>query len=166
MIDKINLWLGRLCAVVAGVALVLMTLVAFVDSIGRKLSHPLHGAEEYVTFTLPIFFFAAIPLVVQANGHIRVGLLTELYNARARHIEKYVTAVLELAALGGFAWMMFDQADRLARFGTLSVHFLMPIAPWVYAAAVLTLIAVIFMLSSVWTLFHGRELQSTHDRPE
>lgn len=166
MIDKINLWLGRLCAVVAGAALVLMTLVAFIDSIGRKFSHPLHGAEEYVTFTLLIFFFAALPMAVQANGHIRVGLLSDLYGPRLRAIEKYVTAVVELLALAALTWMIFDQADRLARFGTLSVHFLMPIAPWVYAAAILTLLAFLFMLVNLWNLFQGRQLHSSHDRPE
>ncbi|KRA47205.1 TRAP transporter small permease [Devosia sp. Root635] len=166
MIDRMNLWLARLCAIVAGTALVIMMLVAFVDSVGRKLNHPLHGAEEYVTFTLLTFFFAAIPLVVQSNGHIRVGLFTDAYAPALKQAEKYFTAVVELLCLAGLTWMIFDQADRLARFGTLSVHFLMPVAPWVYAAAILTLTALVFMAFNVWNIFHGRDPQPSHDRPE
>lgn len=157
MIDKISTWLGRLTASVAGTALVLMMLAAFVDSIGRKFNRPLDGAEEYVSFMLLIFFFASVPLVIRDDSHIRVGLLVDLYKGSLIRIEKVLTAVFELAALVIFVWMIFDQADRLARFGTLSVHFLMPVAPWVYASAVLGLVGVWFMALTVWDTLRGKD---------
>lgn len=168
MIDKINLWLARLSSLVAGVAIVLMTVVAFVDVIGRKLNHPLDGAEEYVSLMLLVFFFAALPLVVRDDSHIRVGLLSDLYGSLATRIEKYFTAVVELLSLGVLTYMIFDQADRLARFGTLSVHFLLPMAPWVLVAALFTAVATWFMAQVTATILRGREVQSPshHDKAE
>ena len=168
MIDKINLWLARLSSLVAGIAIVLMTIVAFVDVIGRKLNHPLDGAEEYVSLMLLIFFFAALPLVVRDDSHIRVGLLSDLYRPLAIRIEKYFTCLVELLSLGVLTYMIFDQADRLARFGTLSVHFLLPMAPWVLLAAIFTAIATWFMAQVALDVLRGREVQSSshHDKAE
>ncbi|RWR11006.1 TRAP transporter small permease [Paenirhodobacter populi] len=146
MIAKINLWIIRICTTIAGIALVFMGAIAFVDSIGRPLGHPLPGASEYVSFALMIFFFAALPVVVRDDAHIRVGLFSDLYRPRLMRIERYFTALLETAAFAAFAWMMFDQAARLERFGTLSVFFEIPMAPWVMAAGVFTVVATWFAL--------------------
>lgn len=166
MINTISKWLGRLTASIAGTALVLMMLTAFVDSIGRKFNRPLDGAEEYVSFMLMIFFFASVPLVVRDDSHIRVGLLADLYKGSLVRIEKMVTVVFELAALCVFVWMIFDQADRLARFGTLTVHFLMPVAPWVYASACLGLVAVWFMVLTVIDVLRGKTIEGKAHQEE
>lgn len=157
MIKHIDLWLGRFCLAVSGCAIVAMALVAFADSIGRKLSHPLYGASEYVTFALLIFFFSAVPLVVRDNSHIRVGLFADLYKARLSRIEAFFTGILEVAALGAFSWMIFDQADRLDRFGTLSPFFELPMAPLVFAAALFCLIAIWFAAHNVWIVHQDHQ---------
>lgn len=135
MFQTFNRWLAWICAAVSGLALILMTLVSFVDSIGRQIGSPLPGAGEYVTFALLIFFFAAMPIVMRDDAHIRVGLFSDLYKPRLTRIERRFTGLFEVFATGAFGWMMFDQANRLDRFGTLSVYFETPMAPWTHAAA-------------------------------
>jgi TRAP-type C4-dicarboxylate transport system permease small subunit len=166
MINTVSKWLGRLSASVAGTALVLMMLAAFVDSVGRKFNRPLDGAEEYVSYLLLIFFFASLPLVVRDDSHIRVGLLADLYKGSLIRIERVVTAVCELACLGVFVWMIFDQADRLSRFGTLTVHFLWPVAPWVYVSACMALVAMWFMALTVIDVLRGKVAETKSHEEE
>ncbi|MDS9469889.1 TRAP transporter small permease [Paracoccus sp. MBLB3053] len=146
MFHNFNRWLGGICAAISGLALILMALVAFIDSIGRQIGKPLPGAGEYVTFALMIFFFAAMPLVIRDDAHIRVGLFSDLYKPRLTRIERRFTGFFEIVAMAAFGWMMFDQANRLDRFGTLSVYFEVPMAPWIYAAAGFCVVATWFAI--------------------
>lgn len=155
MIDKINRWLMALIRVVSGVAFLFMMGVAFVDSIGSWFHHPLIGVYEYVEIALMLLFFSSLALVVREDSQIRVGLLAELYKPRLARIEKYFTAVCEIIALAVLCWMVFDQAGRLARFGTVSTYFGHPMAPWVYGAAALTLVALWFGIQQLWEVRSG-----------
>lgn len=144
MINKITRFLGVVCTIVSGSAFVFMAGIAFVDSIGRQLNHPLLGASEYVELALLIFFFASIPIVFRDDEHIRVGLFTDLYKPKLARLEHRFTGILEVLGLVGFAYLIFDQANRLDRFGTLTSHFRIPMAPWVYVAFVMCVIAIWF----------------------
>ncbi|NVO25557.1 TRAP transporter small permease [Donghicola mangrovi] len=165
MIKTIDLWLGRFCLAVAGLSISAMALVAFVDSIGRKFDMPLYGGSEYVIFALLTFFFSALPLVVRDNSHIRVGLFADLYKARLSRIEALFTGTLEVLALCAFTYMIFDQANRLERFGTLSVYFELPMAPLVYMASLFCLIAIWFASHNVW-LMHSDATLRPHAIPD
>lgn len=149
MIRTVNRFFELLSRVVSGASIMLMMAVAFVDSIGRPLSLPLPGGNEYVSFLLLVFFFSSLPLAVIGNSHIRVGFLADFYSGGMNRAERRVTAVLEVMALAVLAWMIFDQALRLQRFGTQSVYFEWPIAPFVFVACVFTCIALWFAFQSL-----------------
>ncbi|MEF2070718.1 TRAP transporter small permease [Consotaella aegiceratis] len=156
---------GVVCAIISGVAIVFMASVAFVDSIGRELNHPLQGGDEYVSFALLVFFFASLPLVVRDDAHIRVGLFAELYKRRLATMERVFTGVVEALALCVFTWMLFDQASRLNRFGTLTVFFQMPVAPWVFLGSVLSLVATWFAFRDLW-MTHVGPIPRPHAIPD
>lgn len=155
MIETINRWLLFAIKLVSGVAFAFMTGVAFVDSIGSMFNKPLIGIYEYVEIALMLLFFSSIALVVKEDSHIRVGLLADLYGPRLARIERYFTAVLEVVLLAALCWMIFDQASRLARFGTVSTYFRMPMAPWVFAAAVLCSLSLWFAILGLWKFRKG-----------
>lgn len=144
MVDRINRFLGLLSLVISGGAFFFMTTLAFVDAIGRQLRHPVLGASEYVSLALITFFFGSLALVVRDDSQIRVGLLVETYKPRLAAIERYVTGILETLVLIGLTYMIFDQASRLSRFGTVTHFWKIPVAPWIFAAALMCLIAVWF----------------------
>ncbi|MBK1796098.1 TRAP transporter small permease subunit [Devosia sp. WQ 349] len=146
MIDKINHWLIILLKVVSGSAIVFMALIAFVDAGGRQLHMPILGAYEFVKLALMLFFFASIGLVVRDDSQIRVGLMAELYKPLAAKIEGRITLVVEVIAMAGLSWMIFDQASRLTRFGTVSSFFHFPMGPWVFLGALMTLVGVWFAI--------------------
>jgi TRAP-type C4-dicarboxylate transport system permease small subunit len=150
MLDRIDRALGVICQTISGIAFCFMALVAFADSIGRMLNHPLLGANEYVMFALILFFFATLPLIVRDDEQIRIGLLAELYKPKLSRLESLFTKLGEIAALLLITAMMFDQANRLDRFDTESSFYKVPMAPWVYVAAVLSVVAVWFGLRNLW----------------
>lgn len=146
MLDRIDRTIGVLCQIVSGVAFCFMALIAFVDSIGRMFDNPLLGASEYVEFALLIFFASSLAFVVRDDANIKIGLFADLYKPRLTRIEGFLTNVGELLALIALSYMLYDQAARLARFSTLSAFFKIPMAPWIFLAAALTLTAVWFAL--------------------
>jgi len=152
MVDRINRFLSLVSLVISGGAFFFMTAIAFVDAIGRQFRHPVLGASEYVSLALVTFFFASLALVVRDDSQIRVGLLVEMYSPRLAAIERYVTAIFETLVLVGLAYMIFDQASRLGRFGTLTYFLKIPVAPWIFAAAIMCLIAVWFGVQNLISL--------------
>lgn len=165
MLHQIDRILLALCRIVSATAFVFMAVIAFVDSIGRMVSMPLLGATEYVQLALLVFFFASITLVVEGNAHIRVGLFADLYKGRLARLERYATGVAECLAMGLLTWMIWDQADRLARFGTLSAYFKIPLAPWIYAAACLSGVAMWFAVRRLWAV-HAEMQPRPHAIPD
>jgi TRAP-type C4-dicarboxylate transport system permease small subunit len=116
-------------------------------------NHPLLGTDEYVELAMLIFFFAGTAVVVRDQAYIRVGFLCETFGPRLQRFEVRVTAILETLALCFFCWMILDQADRLARFGTQTVYLHIPLAPFAYVAAAMGIVSVWFALqNSVRTL--------------
>lgn len=149
MLQKIDRVIALLCQMVSGAAFCFMALVAFVDSIGRMMNRPLMGASEYVELALLLFFFASLVFVVRDDSHIRIGLFADLYKPRLAKLEAVFTNLGELAALGLLSYMLWDQASRLERFGTLTSYFKIPFAPFVFAVTVLSLAAIWFSLRHI-----------------
>lgn len=142
MFDTINRWLIRICQVVSGISFCFMALVAFADSFSRKTSHPLLGGSEYVEFALIIFFFSSLGMMVKDDEQIRVGLFSDLYKPKLKKMERIFTGFCEIIALCVLCYLMFDQASRLDRFGTVSTYLGVPWAPFVYIAAAISVIAI------------------------
>lgn len=149
MLAHIDRTVGLICQVVSGVAICFMTLIAFVDSIGRMLNQPFLGASEYVQFALLLFFFSSLALVVRDDSHIRIGLFSDLYKPKLTRWESLFTNIGELLALLLLSHMMYDQASRLERFRTLTSYFKVPVAPFLFIATALSLAAIWFAVRTL-----------------
>ena len=138
--------IDKICAVISGTCLTGLIAVNFADSIGRQIGNPVIGAQEIGSFLLCIFFFSSLPILVRENGHIRVGLVTELYGQFLKRVERIWSFLFELGATGLLLYLLYDFAGRQARIGQVSAHFQFKVAPFIYIAAALTLLAVIFVI--------------------
>lgn len=165
MVDRINRFLSLVSLVISGGAFFFMTVIAFVDAIGRQFRHPVLGASEYVSLALITFFFGSLALVVRDDSQIRVGLLVDFYKPRLAIIERYFTAVVETIVLVGLTYMIFDQASRLARFGTVTYFWKIPVAPWLFASAIMCLVAVWFGIQNLINV-RQQATPPAHSQPE
>lgn len=157
MIETINRWVLSVCMLIAGTAFTVMATVSFVAAIGRMVNNPLQGSHEFVKLSLIIFFFSSLPLVVHSDTQIRVGLLNDLYKPWLAHIEKYFTAICEIAALTLISWLVYSYATRLEQFGTVTNYFQIPLAPWCYCAAALSILALWFGVQNLWKAFRNSD---------
>ena len=66
---------SRGLAVIAGIALLAMMLLTFVDVIGRYgLNNSIFGTAEYVELLMTVAIFAGLALVTASDNHIKVEL--------------------------------------------------------------------------------------------
>jgi TRAP-type C4-dicarboxylate transport system permease small subunit len=129
---------------VAGVLLLAMMGLTVTDVFRRYvLNDPIPGAFEATEVMLALAIFAGLPLVTARGGHVQVRLVLDVLPPRARSVIDRIADLVVALLLAGAAWLLFDRADSLARFGDATVLLRIPLAPVAYALAALSAIAAV-----------------------
>lgn len=127
-----------LLTAVAGILLLAMMGLTVTDVFRRYvLSDPIPGAFEATEVMLALAIFAGLPLVTARGGHVQVRLVLDALPERARFVMDRVADLCVAVLLAGSAWLLFDRAQSLARFGDATVLLRIPLAPVAYALAAL-----------------------------
>jgi TRAP-type C4-dicarboxylate transport system permease small subunit len=138
----------RILAPIAALALFLMMALTIVEVVGRYfLALPVTGGEEIKAFLLGFTVFAALPLVTAAERHIAVRSLANLLRGRAARVQHAVVRAGAVLGLAFIAALVFDQARALDAAGTLTDFLDLPMAPAIYAFAVLAAAAALAALA-------------------
>ncbi len=85
------------------VPLIAMTLIEFLNAIGRKLFIPFPGTIESVESLLVVSVYFGVALVALENGHVNVTIATDRLPAAARHLLDAVANVLAALIFGYLA---------------------------------------------------------------
>lgn len=124
--------LDRVFAVAAGLALLAMTAVAFLDVAFRSLNRPVTGAYELTAILVALTVFAALPGVTRRDEHVRAGMLGMLakrrpaFGAGLRWLRRLLLVVL-------FAYLavtLFRMGQTFQRAGDLAPFIDLPLA-WI-----------------------------------
>jgi TRAP-type C4-dicarboxylate transport system permease small subunit len=83
--------------------LIAMTLIEFLNAIGRKLFIPFPGAVESVESLLVVSVYFGVALVALEGGHVNVTIATERLPPSARHLLDAVANLLAAAVFGYLA---------------------------------------------------------------
>jgi TRAP-type C4-dicarboxylate transport system permease small subunit len=134
-------------AAVAQLALGAMLAATLLDVLGRNLGAPLPGASEIVSALLAVTFFAGAALAGRQGSHIGIGIAVDHYGARWRPREALATRCISTVAFAFMAWMALHQAMALQARGVRTEFLNVPLAPVVYALALLAALAAIFTAS-------------------
>lgn len=105
------------------------------------LNDPIPGAFEATEVMLALAIFAGLPLVTARGSHVQVRLVLDVLPRRVRFVLDRIGDLAVAALLSGSAWLLFDRAQSLARFGDSTVLLRIPLAPVAYALAALAAIA-------------------------
>jgi TRAP-type C4-dicarboxylate transport system permease small subunit len=85
---------------IAGLALMLLMLVTFVDVISRSVfSAPLGFSAEVTEMLMAVIVFAALPMTILKDSHIVVDLLDGWFGRRAAYIRNTLVDLICLVAL-------------------------------------------------------------------
>ena len=113
--------LYTLCGLLAGVALFAIMMLTFVDVGGRKfLDTSLPGSLELTEMLMVVVIFAALPLVSLRGEHVIFDSLDMLLPAGVRRVQQALVDLLCAAMLVLLAWLMWDQAGKMAEYGDVT----------------------------------------------
>jgi len=127
--------------VVSLLGLVAMTAVTVVDVAGRYLfNRPLPGALELSELLMVFLVFGAFAVTELRNGHVDIDVVVTKLSPRARALCETFAALLSTAFWGAITWRTALHAQNVWRAGETTPNLSLPIAPFVWAATVGTLL--------------------------
>lgn len=126
----------RLFGAAGGIFLLLMTVVTVSDAVGRKLSHPIYGAYELVSFILSLVVFSSLCYCGFRKQHLVINIVTNHFPARSRLI--IVTIMYSISALLCWilSWQLVVYGLGQKSFNATGMEFTwMPTYPYIWSAA-------------------------------
>ncbi len=122
--------------------LLLLLGVTVVDVGGREVfGHPLPGGYEISELVMLALFFLALPFVSFRGEHITVTLVDRWISKSWRLVLSAAGNGLLAAILLGLAPWIWRQAASAAGYGDLTLYLQLPVSPFLYMAAVLTVVS-------------------------
>jgi len=162
--------LSRTGAVVGGVGIVILMLLATAGAIGRKLGHPVPDVLEACETIMFASVFLGMAYVALQRGHINVTLFTQRLSPRAQTILDAGILLLAAAVFGMLTWSSWGLAwkwflIREVRLGA----FPWPIWPFRFLFVVgmgLIALQLIFSAATLISEALGRETRAKTSRIE
>lgn len=102
----------RIATYLVFVPLLAMTLIEFLNTIGRKLFIPVPTTIESVESLLVISVYFGVALIALEEGHVRITLATERLPPAARHLLDALASVLAALVFGYLAAGAWGEAAR------------------------------------------------------
>lgn len=129
-----------------------MMLLTFVDVVLRYgFNAPLKGSFEITEIMMALLIFAGLPLVSKKEEHVTIDTFDRYLPMAVRRALRVLTQIVIAAVLGGMAYLLWRRAERIAGFGDVSQTLAIPLAPFVYAMAVLTFATAIVHVYKAFT---------------
>lgn len=101
----------------SAVAMFTMMALTLVDVLGRYLfSAPVTGAYELTELLLAAVIFLGLPMVTADDNHIAVDILDGALSDRVRAVQSWFIGLVNIAAFGIFAWILWDKAFKVLRY--------------------------------------------------
>ena len=118
-LDKYLLKLEKFCALISGLAILSLMILAVYSVTGRKFFNaPLAGYVDYIEAAMPIIAIMGVSYVQRDGSHIRMDILVSFLRGRALWLFELLSIVLILVlilALTWGAWVHFDRSFDCAR---------------------------------------------------
>jgi TRAP-type transport system small permease protein len=134
---KIEHALYVLLGTTAGLALLAMMLLAFVDVSARKLNMPIAGGVELTELLMIILIFAGLPLVSMRGEHVTFDLFDKFMPQGFRAVLIRVTQLFTGIAFSALCYFMWIRAGRLLEDGLTTAQLQITVGPFAYVMCAL-----------------------------
>ncbi len=112
-IDLLLLKLERVFALVSGLAVFALMLLAVVSVSGRNaLNSPVPGYVDWIEQAMPLIAFMGISFVMREGGHIRMDILVGKLKGRALYVVELITTLAVLGMMILLVWGTWAHFDR------------------------------------------------------
>lgn len=130
--------LETLCGLLAGIALLAIMVLTFLDVGGRKLlDNSITGSLELTELLMVVVIFGALPLVSERGEHVVFDSLDPYLPDAIKKIQRALVHLLCGAALLGLGWLMWQTGADFLQTGETTAQLQILKAPFIYGMGVL-----------------------------
>jgi TRAP-type C4-dicarboxylate transport system permease small subunit len=142
------------CGTLAGLALLAIMLLTFLDVSGRKLlSHSITGSLELTELLMVVVIFGALPLVSLKGEHVVFDSLDGLLPSWFQRMQRALVDIVCAALLLGLAYLLWQTGAEFAATGETTAQLKITKAPFIQGMGLLCgLTAVIHLVKAFWPL--------------
>jgi TRAP-type C4-dicarboxylate transport system permease small subunit len=141
------------CGTLAGLALLAIMLLTFLDVSGRKLlSQSITGSLELTELLMVVVIFGALPLVSLKGEHVLFDSLDAILPSGFQRIQRALVDLFCAALLMGLAYLMWKTGAEFAVTGETTAQLKITKAPFIQGMGVLCgLTAVVHLIKAFWS---------------
>lgn len=156
-LEKIAIWICRVLAVIAGLALTLMILLACANMVSRAVWVPVKGTFELMGFLGAVTAGFSLGFAQLHRSHIAVGLLFNRFPGPLQILLEALSSTIScvfffFCANETFKWGMFlYEIEEVSE--TLGIHFY----PFVFAVAFGCLSMAFVIMLDIFRILRGKE---------
>jgi TRAP-type C4-dicarboxylate transport system permease small subunit len=132
---KVNELMNHVFALVAGISLVLMMVVAAINMIMRIFGNPL-SAHEMVAFLSALVVSFPLGYTQLKKSHIAVDILSSKFPAGVRKVLTGISLLLGMVFFCVASWQVASYANTLRLSGEVSETLRIPFFPFTYGVAI------------------------------
>ncbi|WP_240606680.1 TRAP transporter small permease [Limnohabitans parvus] len=141
-----------ICGTLAGLALLAIMLLTFLDVSGRKLlSQSITGSLELTELLMVVVIFGALPLVSLKGEHVVFDSLDAVLPAWFQRLQRALVDIVCAALLMGLAYLMWNTGAEFAVTGETTAQLKITKAPFIQGMGLLCgLTALVHLLKVFW----------------
>ncbi len=127
-----------ICGTLAGLALLAIMLLTFLDVSGRKLlSQSITGSLEVTELLMVVVIFGALPLVSLKGEHVVFDSLDAMLPAWFQRFQRALVDIVCAALLMGLAYLMWNTGAEFAVTGETTAQLKITKAPFIQGMGLL-----------------------------
>jgi TRAP-type C4-dicarboxylate transport system permease small subunit len=146
-LQKIADRLAGLSALIAALALIVVTVTILIDVIGRLFGYPLYGARDVVQMSAVIVVFGGLGYAELKGGHIGVDILEAFFSPRMNRWLVNLGLYAGAALFALLAWQIWKATAISIMIKSQTNLLFIPRYPFEYAGALMALIAALCLLA-------------------
>ena len=166
-LDRILLRLERGFALISGLAVFSLMLLAVVSVTGRNaFNQPLPGYVDWIEQAMPLIAFMGISYVMREGGHIRMDIVVGKLRGRTLYVVELITTLAVLLLMVMLVWGTWAHFQRSFDFNApmwsrdSSMDIALPIWPAKLMAPLAFSVLVLRLVLQVWA--YGRAIVTGH----
>ena len=161
-LDRSFLVLERLMAILSGLAVFLLMVLAVISVGGRNFfSQPLPGYVDWIEQAMPLIAFLGASYVMRSGAHIRMDIVVGMLRGRALHAVELITTLAVLILMVLLLWGSWSHFQRSFDFAApmwsrdSSMDIGLPIWPAKLTAPVAFAVLCLRLFLQVWAYARG-----------
>ncbi len=143
----------------AGLALLAMMFLAFIDVSARKLNMPIAGGVELTELLMVVLIFCGLPLVSMRGEHVTFDLVDSFLPAAVRSVLMHGMQLVAGMVFLALSWFLWGRASRFVEDGLTTAQLKISVAPFAFVMCAMLAITGLIHLSLA---FSRREKMDDH----